>query len=371
MIKLLICADPTAPHTQKWVNGLAEKEFEILLFGFSLPKSDWYNSSVKIETVNFSEQLQKKDDGSLSKLVYIKALNKLKQLIRDFKPDILHAHYATSYGLLCALTNFHPFCISIWGNDVFVFPNISLIHKKILQFNLNRSDKLFSTSHIMAKEVNKFTSKKVFVIPFGINLAKFSPGAITKYFSEDDIIIGTVKTMEEKYGIEYLIRAFHKVHKKYKDFPLKLLIVGGGRLLEKYKKLASDLGIDKISKFTDRVDYQTVPDYHNNLSIAVYPSTECGESFGVSVLESSACGKPVIASNIGGLPEVVRDGKTGFLVEPKNVIILAEKIETLVLDENLREKMGNEGRKFVMENYTFEKNLNQLIHHYNSLLKNY
>lgn len=369
MTKLLICADPAAPHTQKWVNGLAEMNFEILLFGFSQPQEGWYNPSIRIESVDFSENLQKKDDGAISKVVYIKALSKLKKLLREYKPEILHAHYATSYALLCALSNYHPMCISVWGNDVFVFPNLSFLHKKILQFNLNRADKLFSTSNVMANEILKYTNKNINVIPFGIDTYKFSPGIKKKYFSENDIVVGSVKTMEEKYGIEYLIRAFSIVKQRMKKTPIKLLIVGGGRMLEKYKKLAADLDLEKDSVFTGRVDYQTVPDYHRNLSIAVYPSTESGESFGVSVLESSACAKPVIASNIGGLPEVVVDKKTGFLVEPKNIFKLAEKIEKLVLDGELRVTMGNEGRKFVIDTYSFEKNLNQQIQQYNILLK--
>jgi len=369
MTKLLICADPAAPHTQKWVNGLAEMNFEILLFGFSQPKKEWYNPSVRIESADFSENLQKKDDGAISKVVYIKALGKLKKLLREYRPEILHAHYATSYALLCALTNYHPMCISVWGNDVFVFPNLSILHKKILQFNLNRADKLFSTSNVMAKEIIKYTNKNIIVIPFGIDTEKFSPGLKKKYFSENDIVIGTVKTMEEKYGIEYLIRAFSVVKQKLKNTSLKLLIVGGGRLLEKYKALAADLGLQEDSVFTGRVDYMTVPDYHKNLSIAVYPSTERGESFGVSILESSACGKPVIASDIGGLPEVVVDQKTGYLIEPKNISKLADKIEQLVLDDRLRKTMGDQGRKFVLDTYSFEKNLNQQIQQYNILLK--
>lgn len=370
MTKLLICADPAAPHTQKWVNGLAEMNYEILLFGFSNPKEEWYNSSVRIESVNFSENLQKKDDGAISKVVYVKALSKLRELLREFKPDILHAHYATSYALLCALTNYHPMCISVWGNDVFVFPNLSILHKKIFQFNLNRADKLFSTSKIMAKEILKYTNKNIAVIPFGIDTKIFSPGSYMKYFAENDVVIGTVKTMEEKYGIEYLINAFSIVSQKLKNTSLKLLIVGGGRMLEKYKKLVADLDLVEDTVFTGRVDYKTVPDYHRNLSIAVYPSTESGESFGVSVLESSACAKPVIASNIGGLPEVVVDGVTGFLVEPKNIMKLSEKIEKLVVDEELRTKMGDQGRKFVIDTYSFEKNLNEQIQQYDLLLRN-
>ncbi len=79
------------------------------------------------------------------------------------------------------------------------------------------------------------------------------------------------------------------------------------------------------------------------------------ESFGVSVLESSACEKPVVVSKVGGLPEVVKDGITGIIVEPHNIQATAVAIEKLVLDVNLRKQFGKQGREMVKGKYDWDK----------------
>jgi len=106
------------------------------------------------------------------------------------------------------------------------------------------------------------------------------------------------------------------------------------------------------------------------LDIYAAPSTEESESFGVAILEASACEKPVIVSDVGGLPEVVIENQTGFFVKPSNPEMLAEKMEILISDLELRKKMGAAGRKFVSEKYNWNDNLNQIISAYNGLIGN-
>src|SRR5207237_2207904 len=124
----------------------------------------------------------------------------------------------------------------------------------------------------------------------------------------------TVKVLAEKYGIEYLIRAFALVKKRHEELPLKLLIVGGGPQEAFLKGLAADLGISAVTTFTGRVDHARVPDFHNMLSVSVSVSTLDSESFGVAILEASTCAKPVVVSSVGGLPEVVENVLTGIVV---------------------------------------------------------
>lgn len=139
----------------------------------------------------------------------------MKKVITEFKPDILHAHYASSYGLLGALSGFHPYIISVCGSDVFDFPNTSFLHKIVLKYNLSVADKILSTSNVMAIETSKYTNKEIIVTPFGIDLDKFKPLSVKTIFNKENIVIGTITILEEKYGIEYLIRAFAIVKNKY------------------------------------------------------------------------------------------------------------------------------------------------------------
>jgi glycosyltransferase involved in cell wall biosynthesis len=361
-MKILILADPAATHTIKWVNALNERGFDIFLFGLSVYNPDFYNKNITIRSLNLPESVRDNIDGSLYKLLYFKAVVQIRRIIRQFGPDILHAHYASSFGLLGALSDFHPFIVSVWGSDVYTFPS-SFLRRAMLRFTFSKADKILSTSRAMKKETNQYTDKEIGLTPFGIDVTKYYPEPVAGLFNKGDIVIGTVKTLKKNYGIEYLVRAFHLLKVKFPAAPLKLLIVGGGDQMDYLKNLAGQLGIMKYSLFTGFINPNEVAAYHNMLDIYVAPSIK--ESFGVAILEASACGKPVVVSNVGGLPEVVDDGITGYVTEKGDPEKLADKIEKLLFDENLRIRLGQKGREKVMKDYNWNESVETMVVIYN------
>lgn len=370
-MKILLLSDPASSHTIKWARSLVLSGLEIVIFGLNNCESETYANfpGIKVISIGIGMNIIRVGKGHIQKLNYLKALPLLRQTIKEFSPDIVHAHYASSYGLLGALCGFRPYALSVWGSDVFDFPNSSFLHRWLIKFNLSCADKVLSTSHVMALETNKYTPKSIEVTPFGIDLSVFKPEIVISPFGPEDIVIGTVKTLEEKYGIEYLIRAFHQVRYRHPELSLKLLIVGGGSLDQSLKVLASELGLDDCTIFTGRVPYNDIPKYQNMLSISVSVSVSNSESFGVAIIEASACEKPVVVSNIGGLPEVVEDGVTGIVVPPRNPEKTAEAIEKLVLNKELRKKMGKAGRERVKKLYDWDKNVEQMISIYERVIE--
>ena len=274
----------------------------------------------------------------------------------------MHAHYATGYGLLGSLSGFSPFILSVWGGDVYSFPKKSFIHKFIIKYNLKKANKILSTSRVMANETKQYTKKNIIVTPFGINRKVFYPKKVENtLFKKEDIVIGTIKTLESKYGIEYLIKAFKILVDKHPDLPLKLLIVGGGALEDYLKLVVHELNIVDKVVFTGKVNYKEVPAFHNMISIFASLSIFDSESFGVAILEASATGVPAVVTNVGGLPEVVENGKTGFVVPKENSQKAAEAIEKLVLNKDLREEMGRNGINRVKELYDWTNCVDQMI----------
>lgn len=368
-MKLLLLADINAQHTVKWVRSLSQKGVSIVAFGFNPLVGNPYEgySNISIYTCDIHTELISKKASGLSKYSYLNALPIVKKIIYDFKPDIVHAHYASSYGLIGALSGFRPYILSVWGSDVYDFPNRSFFHKKLLQYNLYKADKVLSTSYVMAQETNKYTEKEIEVTPFGIDVDVFKPKKVKGLFNPDDIVIGTIKDLEDVYGIEYLIKAFKILKDKYVDLPLKLLIVGGGSQESYLKILAKELNVQHDTIFTGKVDYDKISDYHNMLSI--YVAVSKSESFGVAILEACACEKPVIVSAVGGLPEVVKNNVTGLVVKPQNPEEAARAIEKLVLDQSLRVKMGIAGRTRVQKLYNWDVNVKQMINIYDYFTK--
>jgi len=325
-------------------------------------------SDILISSLGLDENHKFGDDTKISKFIYLKAIQKIKKLIKNFNPDILHAHYASSYGLLGALSGFHPYVLSVWGADIFDFPNISFLHKNIIKYNLFKADRILSTSEIMKVETKKYTNKKIEVTPFGVDTGRFSPRKVESLFSDNDVVIGTIKSLEKKYGIEYLIRAFSIVKRNNKNYSLKLLIVGKGTLQQKLRDLVRELDLANDTIFTGFINQDEVEKYHNMLDISVTFSTDNSESFGVAVLEASACEKPVVVADVGGLPEVVENGITGFVVEPKNITVLADVLNKLILNPELRIAMGKKGRERVIKKYDWDDSIYQMISVYDSLI---
>jgi len=367
-MKILLLSDSNSPHTLRWAKSLSKMNIKIAIFSIHEPNLSLYDATpeILIYSLHASRDLQTKNEKNISKIIYFKAIYKIKNLIKEFQPDIVHSHYASSYGLIGALAGFQPYIISVWGGDVFGFPNYSILHRNFLKYALSKASIILSTSHIMKEETRKYTSKQIEVIPFGVDVELFKPNKVERIFNDEDIVIGTIKTLELRYGIEYLIRGFELVKNKFPDKSLKLLIAGEGTERARLEKLVKELKLTNDTIFTGYINHTEVQNFHNMIDIFVAVSLE--ESFGVAIIEASACEKPVVVSNVGGLPEVVDNGKTGYIVDSKNFNKLADALIKLISDSGLRLEMGKNGREKVKKEYEWNWCVHKMVSIYNQLL---
>ncbi len=221
------------------------------------------------------------------------------------------------------------------------------------------------------KETEKYVANKpIYVTPFGIDSSAFLPKKALNLANNELKTIGIVKRMDDKYGIDYLIRGFAMVLERYKTAPLRLLLVGGGIKEESYKKLATHLGIAQHVVFQGLVPFATVPDWHNELDIYVSPSVLDSESFGVSAVEAMACERPVIVANVGGLPEVVVKNQTGIIIPPRNAEAIADAILQILENPEQGISMGKQGRIHVQKNYEWRENVKTMLDIYKEYAEN-
>ena len=361
-MKILLLSDTHSEHTEKWALGLANNGVKVGLFSFNKANYEWYiHENI---TVFFEPEKKINAENKLNKLAYIKYVSILKKIIQNFKPDILHAHYATSYGLVGALSDFHPFVISSWGTDVMKFPNKNFVAKSILKYNFKKADLLCATSHTIKDYIHKVVNFPVSVIPFGIDTDVFKPKEVSSLFKSTDFILGSIKPVEKLYNIDVLIKAFALLLSKHAN--LKLLIIGEGTALIELKELSKSLGVYQNIVFTGRIPHSEISNYYNMLDVLVNISEY--ESFGVSVVEAMSCGIPVVVTNLGGLKEVVKDDSVGLKVNVADVDATIAVIERLINDKELYNKISVNARKHVIENYNWDDNLKQMITEYSKLL---
>jgi glycosyltransferase involved in cell wall biosynthesis len=367
-MRVLLLAEVNSSHTIKWARSLLSSGLEIAVFSFSTPESDYFDGRVVVHSSHGVTRAPGRDSLSIRKMRYLAAIPRIRRMIKLLRPDVLHAHYASSYGLVGALCHFKPFVVSVWGSDIFDFAGKNILTTLATRLVLCRAERVVSTSRIMAAEVGKYTRKACDTVPFGVDTGLFSPRR-RRSKAESVITVGTVKSLEECYGIDLLLRAFARARAIVANKRMELLIVGGGSLEGPLRKLCRDLGIDKDTLFAGRIPYDQVPEWYERIDIFVALSRM--ESFGVSVLEASACGLPVVTSDAGGLPEVVRDGVTGFVVPRDRIEEAAAVIAALSLDDDLRREMGMRGRQFVAENYSWEMSIERQVRIYTELRKSH
>jgi len=362
-MKICFLAAASLIHAVRWVNAFAEKEHEVHLITMHAEKLDKINPNVHVHQLTIPAPVG-----------YYVNFIEAKQRLKKIDPDIVHIHYASGYGTLGRLVDHHPSILSVWGTDVFIFPELNQRNNKILRKNLQSADQITSTSYAMKEVTKQYITPTVpiEVIPFGIDVNKFSPNNVQT--NRESIVIGTVKRLEDVYGIDTLIKVTAKVveqlHlKNQSDIAeqLKLKIIGDGSQKESLRQLAANLNIDHLTEFIGDIPHEKVPDYLNQLD--VYCAFSRSESFGVAVLEASACEVPVVVSDVGGLAEVVQHGKTGFIISENNMEEMAIKLVELILEKELRDQMGRNGRSFVEEYYNWNINVNQMEQVYEKVVK--
>jgi glycosyltransferase involved in cell wall biosynthesis len=358
-LTIALLAGISSIHTTRWANALADRGHDVHLITLHRG-GDIISEKVKVHRLPF-----------LGNKGYFLNVPFLRKLLRKFKPDLLHAHYASGYGTLGRLSGFHPYTLSVWGSDVYDFPYQSPLKRRLLQKNLEAADLIASTSDVMAKQIHKICKgSRTHVTPFGVDTELFKPSASPK--NKDTVTIGTVKKLAFKYGIDTLIKGFAEARNflakngKHTASKLRLLIVGGGEDRKPLERLVDSLNIVDVTEFTGAVPHALVPEYLNKLDI--YIAASRSESFGVAILEASACALPVIVTDVGGLPEVVEAEVTGKIVERDDYIALAKAIEQLVIDKSLRKSMGQAGLQRVMTHYTWRESVSIMENVYRKVI---
>ncbi|WP_227937212.1 glycosyltransferase [Alkalihalobacillus deserti] len=363
-MKIILLAPANNVHTKKWLDFYNSKGIEVVNVSFDSHRDDedrskWSHVKTTYLHLKFA-----------NKLAYFLTIGQMKQIIKDEQPTLLHSHYISSYGVVGALTGFHPYVSSVWGSDIYDFPKEGSIKRKLVEFALSKSDVICSTSHVMKDVTAEYTDKEIDVTPFGVDMNTFKP--LEKIQDLDKVVFGIVKTMKEKYGIRFLLEGYRLfkddvTEDEYRK--TKLVIVGGGPLLDEYKELSKKLEIDDQVTFTGNVPHHEVPHYINQIDLFFVPSTLDSESFGVAAVEAQACEVPVVVANVGGLPEVVKDGETGYVIPTKDAVAIATKMKELLNNEARRKELGKNGRAHVIKEYEWVENAERMLAVYERRLK--
>ncbi len=363
-LRLTYVADAHNVHTRRWVEYFKDRGCECKIVSYrpaEIPDVEVYVHSLPpqgVWRVPLLKQLHTLSDYS-----------RVRGLLRW--ADIVHVHYIYRFRFNLVFKGLPRLVVSTWGKDIIRDSDEPETQSEVRwkRYILGQATILTATTHFLAKATREYApeDKEIHVIPFGVDLNRFDPSRFPgRAEGEEPYRIGFLKHLRTKYGPDTLIQA--TLILRDRGYQVRTLLAGEGEGDEILRRLARKLGVGRIVDFVGRIPHEEVPAFLAGLDIFCMPSRWESETFGVAAVEAEAMEVPVVATNVGGIPEAVDDGITGILVPPNDAEAVADAIEGLLADREKRTRMGKAGREFVRKNYEWFENAGRMEKIYQDLI---
>ncbi len=268
----------------------------------------------------------------------------LKRIIREEKPDIINSHQPVMFigDMAAFLAGKIPFILTYHSGamkknkfpiDIIIY----LYEKFVLPHTAKKATKIICASSFIRDTLLKNYASKITIISPGVNTSLYKPNPKVKREENLVLFIARYKKMYKLKGLYYLIDAIKMLHE------VRLRIIG--EIDDSNNKNIEFIGLKQGKDLVEEMQ---------KASLLVLPSLAHMESFGMVLIEAMACQTPVVGTNIGGIPEVIKDGIDGFIVPANDSNVLALAISKILADKELATRMGHFGETKVREKFTWD-----------------
>jgi len=276
------------------------------------------------------------------------------RLCRTYRIDLVHAHWILPQGLLSALLARRlkvPLVLSAHGGDVFA--STRGLRRRLLGFAARRHDAITVNSHAMRDALEALTGCRGDIIPMGVDVARFTVDARRPRAPAAPPRLLFVGRLAEKKGVEYLLAAMPRILEQYPEAGLD--VVGDGPRRAALDAQARALGIATAVRFHGACENAALPRYYAAADIFIAPSIVADdgdtEALGVVLLEAGAAGLPLVTTDVGGIGDIVSDGRTGMVVPQRSGDALAEAVCSLIAHPEHAFELGRAAREHVRQHF--------------------
>ncbi|HYM10618.1 MAG TPA: glycosyltransferase family 4 protein [Bryobacterales bacterium] len=291
----------------------------------------------------------------------------VERIVAAEKPDLIHAGHYLPWGIYAArLRRRHgiPYALFTWGEDVLAAEH-DWLRRRAMTAAAQGARWLFTNSDFTTTHLRNFVAREtpIHTIFGSADLARFRPDlpgdVVRKRLGlEDRLILLSVGALRAQQGVDQLLGSVARLAAQFPK--LHYLIVGKGGYEEALRQRATELGIASRVTFTGYVPDEELPLYYAACDVFALLHRrveETGEEmcFGLVFLEAGACGKPVVGSRLGGTHFAIRDGETGFLVEPNSDTAADERLAALLADAGLRARLGMQARCWIEKTFSWDR----------------
>jgi len=281
--------------------------------------------------------------------------------------DIIHCQWTFSgfLGVVLKWVFRKPLIITVHGSDINLVLNRGFL-KRLTSLVLQQADRVIAVSEDLRKKVLTLGAApdKVRVIYHGVDPERFFPQESGTTRKLNLLWIGRLSP--EK-GLAYLVKAMKRVLEEFPGGNLTLVSAGDEHAMRELTDLIDREGVREGIRIEGNKKSDELPSLMRQADLFVLPSLS--ESFGVVVIEAMASGLPIVASRVGGIPEVVEEGITGILVPPADSPALSEALLRLLKDPERRKKMGRNGRERVIKLFSWDKTIEATLNVYQDVLR--
>ncbi len=339
-------------HTERWLGYFVEKGHEVHLLTVQ---------PAPIEGVTVHDI---RTGIPLKPLHYAVALGKVKRILRHIRPDLLHTHFLTGYGYWGAFSGFHPFIMTVWGDDVYLTPHQSLLKGHLARRVLRSADLVTGDSRDILDHAIEMGAEpdSCHVVLWGVDMASFRPDAPTDVRSKlgipDDapVVLSIRSFTQPYYNIDVIVGAIPAVHETRPE--THFIFAGNEGDDAEFRRLAGDLGIDNRAHFVGRIPHDELPAYM--VASDVFVTVPSVDATAVSLLEAMACGTAVIVSSLASSLEWVEHKRSGLVVPPRDGAALRDAILELIDAPDLRSRLGERAVRTIAERADHRKHMEHM-----------
>lgn len=288
----------------------------------------------------------------------------LRRVIRQIKPDLIHAGPIQTCAFIAVLSRFRPILTKSWGYDLVRDADKSAWMRWVTSYTLQRSAFFISDANITRDKAISFgmNPENIAVFPWGVNIDRFSK----KTFQPSNLPTFTLfcnRTWESIYGVDVLAKAFVKVAGVNPD--VDLILLGGGSQGVKIRQILMNGGVMDRVHFGGHVGQKDLPRWYRMADLYISPSHVDGSS--VSLMEALASGLPCLVSDIPGNREWIEDGANGWLFRDGDADDLAERILYAIRHRSSFPEIGKVARQTAEQRADWKKNFGKLLEAYNKI----
>ena len=372
-MRLLYLGNPNTIHVQRWLHHFVRAGHDVHLAAVNPVLVD----ADRLAGVTVHDlSLHRKP----TKLAHLLEVFRVRSLIAELKPDLLHAHYVARYGWLAALTGFRPLVLTAWGSDVQPRPGMqgARIAKVLTPYALRRASVITVDAHDVGDICRRMTRRAVRIetVTFGADLTRFRPGLpVADLRRQLDIPLGAPIVVSPRifaplYNIDTIVESIPMVAKQFPDVIYVLQnysSLGNPSYQQELSELVDKLGVTRHVRFQGEMAHSEMALLYNLGDVVV--SVPASDGVPATFFEAMGCEVPLVVSDLPAYDPLIADGRTGLRVQPGSASEVARAINTLLASAETRRQIAQAAACVARAHGDFEHEMSKVGALYHELAR--